>query len=151
VKPEAPQTLSYSRARFTTELPLNLRYTPEHFWIAQHGPASWRIGLTKFGSRLLGELVDYGFELPTGAPVKCGEKLGWIEGFKALSDLFCLARGEFLGPNVALEDHLTLINQDPYGAGWLYAVNGQLDPCCVDALAYAKLLDQTIDRLIQEA
>jgi len=147
---ERPATLLYKRARFSTQLPTAYLYSPGHFWIARPEDRVCRIGLTKFGSRMLGEMVDYGFDAGPGTQVTAGQVIGWIEGFKALSELFCVASGEFQGPNPGLEADITLVNKDPYGAGWLYAIRGQPDPACIDADAYARLLDQTIDKLLKK-
>lgn len=149
---QADQTdmLFYKRARFVTQLPRRYRYTPSHFWIGLHEDGLWRVGLTKFASRMLGETVDYGFETALDSPVAPGQVIGWIEGFKALSDLFCVAEGRFAGANPALETQASLVNEDPYGAGWLYAVRGQPDPAALDVDGYARVLDQTIDRILNE-
>jgi glycine cleavage system H protein len=146
-----PDALQYRRARFATSLPADYFYAPSHFWISQREEGPWRVGLTKFGSRLLGEMVDYGFEIEVGAQVSSGQLLGWVEGFKALSDVLCIAEGCFAGVNPALETNITLINQDPHGAGWLYAVRGRPDATCVNVQGYAKVLDETIDRLVRKA
>ena len=146
---DSSHTITYRRARFTTQLPVEYFYTPRHFWIARHNEQTWRIGLTKFGSRLLGEMVDYGFEVGKGAQISPGQIIGWVEGFKAISEIVSLSGGTFVGANVLLEQNLTLINQDPYGEGWIYAAQGQPDPACVDAQAYSRMLDEAIDKLIQ--
>jgi glycine cleavage system H protein len=142
--------LPYKRARFATQLPMAHLYSPGHHWIGQTDEQTWRVGLTKFGSRMLGEMVDYGFEAGLGTAVTPGQVIGWIEGFKALSELVCVVAGEFVGPNPALEQNIILINRDPYGDGWLYAVRGNPDPTCMDVHAYAQLLDRTIDQLLQK-
>ena len=142
--------LSYQRARFATKLPVGLLYSPSHYWIARQEQSLWRIGLTKFASRILGEMVDYGFDLKPGAGVTSGQVLGWIEGFKARSDVVCIAEGKFAGVNPQLEESITLINQDPYDTGWLYAVRGQPDVACIDVQGYMRILDETIDRLSKE-
>lgn len=147
---ESSKCLAYQRARFVTQLPLDYLYSPSHFWIGRQPDGLWRVGFTKFATRMLGELVDYGFDTPFEAAVAPGQVLGWVEGFKAVSDLFCIAEGRFLGANPALEDNLALIHHDPFGAGWLYAVRGSPDPRCVKADAYAQLLDATIDRIRAE-
>ncbi len=147
---ELPACLDYRRARFATQLPLAYLYSPGHFWIAHHQAGIWRVGLTKFASRMLGEMVDYGFEPAPGAKVLPGQAIGWIEGFKALSELFCIGSGEFAGPNPALEQNITQVNQDPYGAGWLYAIKGAPDTTCMDVQHYARLLDRTIDELVRK-
>ena len=144
-----PKTLHYKRSRFVTQLPLDYLYGPSHSWIARQGDGAWRVGLTKFATRMLGEMVDHGFELEVGAPVAPGQIIGWVEGFKAISDVYCIADGRFLGANPGLKEKLTPINKDPYGAGWLYAVSGQPDPRCVDVHAYRNLLDKTIDKILE--
>jgi glycine cleavage system H protein len=106
------------------------------------------VGLTKFATRMLGEMVDHGFEVEAGAAVQCGQIIGWVEGFKAISDLFCVVEGEFLGSNSALKERISLISKDPYQKGWLYEVKGQPDVKCLDVHAYRDLLDKTIDRIL---
>jgi glycine cleavage system H protein len=110
-----------------------------------------RVGLTKFGTRLLGETVEHGFSVELNAPVAPAQVIGWVEGFKAISDVVSLARGMFAGPNPALADDITLLNQDPYGKGWIYEVLGEPDVRCLTAKAYAAHLDQSIDRLRNES
>ena len=142
-----PPPLLYKRMRFVAHLPSHFLYTPSHFWLEAEGENRWRIGLTKFASRMLGEMVDYGFDAALEAPVNSGQVIGWIEGFKAVSDLFCVAEGRFAGGNPALQDNITLVNKDPHGSGWLYAVVGKPWNQAVDVRGYAAILDQTIDRL----
>lgn len=144
-----PPTLHYKRARFATHLPGDYLYSPSHFWIAPQEPGLWRVGFTKFAVRMLGEMVDHGFEVEPGAPVAPGQVIGWIEGFKAISDVFCIAEGEFAGGNPLLKEQITAINKDPYGAGWLYRVKGQPDARCVDVHGYREILDRTIDKILE--
>jgi glycine cleavage system H protein len=145
-----PLMLSYKRARFATQLPLEFRYSPSHFWMAQQADGLWRVGMTKFATRMFGEMVDFGFEMASGAAVAPGQVVGWIEGFKAVSDLYCIGRGKFAGANPALEGDITSINRDPYGAGWIYRIEGEPGADCVDAAGYARILDSTIDALLQK-
>ena len=142
------KTLHYKRSRFVTQLPVDYLYNPSHAWIAPAGEGQWRAGLTKFATRMLGEMVDHGFEVESGAPVDCGQIIGWIEGFKAISDLFCIARGEFAGSNPVLREKIQQVTQAPYTTGWLYQVKGQPDSRCLDVQAYCDLLDKTIDRIL---
>jgi glycine cleavage system H protein len=143
-----PKTLHYKRSQFSTHLPVEYLYSPSHAWLAQQEQGVCRIGLTKFATRMLGEMVDHGFEIEPGVPVQCGQIVGWVEGFKAISDLYCIASGEFAGGNAALKQKITLISKDPYGTGWLYAVKGEPDAKCMDVHAYRDLLDKTIDRIL---
>lgn len=144
---QSPTALAYQRARFNTRLPLDYLYTASHFWIGPAPETQWRVGLTAFGSRLLGEVVDYGFETAADAQVRSGQIVGWIEGFKALCEIPSLADGSFAGANPRLEQTVTAVNQDPCGSGWLYAVRGAPAGSLLTVRDYAKTLDQLIDRL----
>jgi glycine cleavage system H protein len=146
----APKTLPYKRSHFATQLPVYYLYSPSHAWAASAGGGRWRVGLTRFATRMLGEMVDHGFELEAGASVQCGQIIGWVEGFKAISDLFCVVEGDFLGSNAALKERISLLSKDPYQKGWLYEVNGQPDAKCLDVHAYRDLLDKTIDRILAQ-
>ena len=148
--PSPAKTLNYKRSHFATQLPLDYLYTPSHAWIAAQGGGTWRIGLTKFATRMLGEIVDFGFETEPGAQVQPGKIVGWVEGFKAISDLFCIASGQFCGANPELRGNVKAIGKDPYGAGWLYLVEGTPDPNCVNVETYKGILDKTIDRLLEK-
>lgn len=144
------QWLAYKRSRFSTRLPVNYLYSPSHAWAARQPDGRWRVGLTKFATRMLGDMVDHGFELEPNAEVKLGQILGWVEGFKAISDLYSIVRGEFLGGNPALRNQVTLLGKDPYRAGWMYEVRGETDAQCLEVHDYAALLDTTIDRILQK-
>ena len=142
-----PRTLRYKRSHFVTELPVDSLYSPAHAWIVPGKKKRQRIGLTKFATRMLGEMVDCGFEVGPGAAVQPGQIIGWLEGFKAISDLYCIAEGKFAGANPSLKEDIILINRDPHGAGWIYEVDGIPGPECMDVYAYRDLLNQIIDRL----
>ena len=145
-----PKTLHYKRSHFATQLPVDYLYSPSHAWAAALGDGRWRVGLTKFATRMLGEMVDHGFEIEAGAKVECGQIIGWVEGFKAISDLFCVAGGEFAGGNPRLKENIAVITREPFGAGWLYEVKGQPDAKCLDVHTYRDLLDKTIDRILAQ-
>ena len=141
-------TILYKRATFVTRLPVGHLYAPSHCWLARAATGCWRVGFTKFALRMLGELVDVQWDKPTGAPVKPGEIVGSIEGFKALSDIYCVGRGTFAGGNPALRSGLEGIARDPYGEGWLYEFDGEPDERCLPVEGYQELLDLTIDRIL---
>ena len=69
---------------------MNYLYSPTHAWAEEIEPKRWRVGITKFATRMLGEMVDLGFELNQGDPIKHGQIIGWLEGFKAISDLYAV-------------------------------------------------------------
>jgi glycine cleavage system H protein len=144
-------TVYYKRSRFSSRLPTDRLYTPSHCWISQVEPGVWRVGFTKFATRMLGDLVEHGFAVKPGEAVTVGQAIGWLEGFKALTDLYCVVEGEFLGNNPALEQDVTLTDTDPYGQGWLYSVRGTPDPNSLDVQGYTQLLDLTIDKMREKA
>ena len=139
----------YRRLLFRTRLLGDRLYTPSHFWVQQQADGLWRVGLTKFASRMLGDVVEIGFGRKAGEPVEIGEAIGWFEGFKAMSDLYSVAGGVFCGANPLFADNIAVIDDDRYQRGWLYEVNGNVDPAVMDMHAYAALLDETIDRMRQ--
>jgi glycine cleavage system H protein len=122
-------------------------YTASHFWLQEDETHVWRVGLTKFAARMLGDVVDIGFDVAAGASITLGDTLGWFEGFKARSDLYSVATGVFEGVNADLDADIDVIDRDRYGRGWLYRVQGAPDPDACDAAGYARLLDETIDRM----
>lgn len=137
----------YRRARFSTRLPADRLYTPSHFWVQEHAPGLWRIGLTKFAARMLGDVVDIGFDTSVGTTVALGDAVGWFEGFKARSDLYAVVAGTFIAANPDLDEDVDIVDRDRYGRGWLYEVRGVPDSEARDAAGYAAILDATIDRM----
>jgi glycine cleavage system H protein len=142
-------TVYYKKARFLTHLPEGRLYTRSHFWLFEMSSAVWRVGMTKFASRMLGDVVEFGFSVQSGASVEIGQNMGWIEGFKAVSDIYCVAGGEFLTANPALDSDITLLDSKPYGEGWLYEVRGAPDAQVVDVAGYVAILDATIGKMIE--
>jgi glycine cleavage system H protein len=98
---------------------------------------------------MLGDMVEFEFQVPAGTMIEAGQVIGWTEGFKALSDIYSAASGEFLGANPRIGDAITLIDHDPYGEGWLYHVRGNPDPGNVDVQGYIAVLDATIDTMLR--
>lgn len=139
--------ISYKRSRFSTRLPVDRLYTPAHFWVKEEETGVWKVGFTKFATRMLGDFVELGFQLQPGGRMEVGQTIGWVEGFKALTDLYSVFAGEFLGGNSSLDKDITLADHDPYGAGWLYRVRGMPEPNSVDVRGYIELLNLTIDKM----
>ena len=146
--PPASRFLRYKRSRFTTRLPLGYRYTRSHYWLDRDDSGCWRIGLTTFATRMLGDLVECTFAVGPGDPVEVGQPIGSIEGFKALSDIYAVAAGRFVGANDALDTDITLVESAPYGAGWIYVVDGTADPENLEVDGYVHVLDATVDRML---
>ena len=141
------EELYYRKLVFRTRLLADRKYTPSHFWVQQQAEGQWRVGLTKFASRMLGDVVEIGFDRQPGESVALGQEIGWFEGFKARSDLYSVVAGRFEGSNPLLIDRIAVIDDDRYRRGWLYEVRGEPDAQVMDMHAYAVLLDDTIDRM----
>jgi glycine cleavage system H protein len=142
--------LRYRRNHFSARLPAHLRYTLSHFWLEEREAGCWRVGLTPFATRMLGEIVEFDLEVAEGREVAIGEVLGWIEGFKAVSDLYSAAAGEFRGANAQARADTERVCADPYCEGWLYMVKGIPDPQAVDVQGYSGHLDRTIDKMLEQ-
>ena len=148
MQPSRTCSISYRRSRFSTRLPTDRRYTPSHYWLLEVEPGLWRVGFTRFATRMLGDLVEHGFEVKPAAAIGLGETVGWIEAFKAITDVYAVGEGAFAGGNPGLETEPASFDKDPYGAGWLYEFRGTPDPNTVDADGYTKLLDAAIDKIL---
>jgi glycine cleavage system H protein len=144
------ETSFYKRSNFVTHLPVDFLYSPSHFWLQKLDATRWRVGFTKFATRMLGEIVEVRFEKQDGASLRSGEIVGSIEGFKAISDIYSCADGAFAGGNPALQSHIELVGKHPYDAGWLYEFTGTPDSKCVELAEYRGLLDSTIDRILEK-
>jgi len=100
--------------------PDNLRYTKEHEWVSMK-EATGTIGVTHFAQKELGDVVFV--ELPeVGRTLKAGEEFGTIESVKAVSEVYAPVTGEVIEINSALVDHPEMINEDPYGRGWILKI-----------------------------
>lgn len=145
--------LRFKHARFSARFPRDYRYSRSHYWMAPSpGDAGedagvWRVGFTKFATRMLGELVEANFPLPHGALVEPGQEIGAVEGFKAASSVFSVMHGAFHGLNPALAADACIVKSDPYDIGWLYAVRGRPEDEAIDAEAYLAFLRDTIERM----
>jgi glycine cleavage system H protein len=149
----APLTfLRFKHARFSARFPASYRYSRSHYWMApvEGSPGLWRVGFTKFATRMLGELVDFTFQKKMGDPVASGEVVGWVEGFKAASDVFCVMDGKFGEPNPALSADACLVREDPYQVGWLYSAEGEPEADSLDAQGYLAVLEEIISRMAAE-
>lgn len=100
--------------------PADLRYTKEHEWVRLEGDVA-TIGITDFAQGELGDIVFV--EVDTVGETLAGHAVfGTVEAVKTVSDLFMPCSGEVLEFNDAIEDNPALVNEDPYGAGWIIRV-----------------------------
>src|SRR5688500_12693377 len=108
-----------------SDVPAELRYTKEHEW-ARHDDDRITIGITDYAQDQLGDVVFVG--LPdAGAAVEAGKPLGEVESTKSVSDVYSPISGTVVAKNAEVEANPELVNTDPYGAGWLVAVEGGAD------------------------
>src|SRR5688572_7421192 len=108
---DAPDGVYYKRSRFATRLPSDRLYTASHFWLIEAEPGLWRVGLTKFAARMLGDVVDLGFEVQSGDRIELGQTIGWLEGFKARTDLYTVVTGRFEASNPLLEADIDAVDR----------------------------------------
>lgn len=101
-------------------IPADLRYTPEHEWVRIDGDVA-TVGITDYAQGELGDIVFV--ELPAANAATAQMKsFGTIEAVKTVSELFAPLSGTIIEVNAKLNDHAELINQDPYGEGWLIKI-----------------------------
>jgi glycine cleavage system H protein len=101
-------------------VPKELRYSQDHEWVRAEGGRG-RVGITDFAQDQLGDVVFV--ELPdVGRTVAAGETLGVVESVKSVSDVFSPVSGTVAAVNKRLTDHPELVNQDPYGEGWMVEI-----------------------------
>ena len=100
--------------------PDNIKYTREHEWIRLAGETAY-VGISDFAQEELGEIV-YVDITSQGESLRQGAPFGTIEAVKTVSDLFMPVGGTVEEVNPALEDQPELVNQDPYGEGWLIKI-----------------------------
>ncbi|MBU2694316.1 MULTISPECIES: glycine cleavage system protein GcvH [Pimelobacter] len=119
--------------------PTNLQYTAEHEWVALDGDLA-KVGVTAYAADALGDVVYV--DLPqVGASVTAGESCGELESTKSVSDLYAPVTGEVVEVNDAVDADPSLVNSDPFGAGWLFVVKVTAPGELIDAAAYEALLD----------
>jgi len=97
--------------------PANLRYTKDHEWIRTEGDTAI-IGITDFAQKELGDIVYVEVEL-VGKELEAGAIFGTVEAVKTVSDLFLPVSGTITELNPALSKAPELVNNDPYGEGWM--------------------------------
>ena len=123
--------------------PTNVKYTSEHEWIRVEGDIAY-VGITDSAQDQLGDIVFVDIQTE-GETLAAGDVFGTIEVVKTISDLFIPVAGEVLEQNEALADQPELVNQDPYGEGWLIKVRPAADAdfdALLDAEAYKALINE---------
>lgn len=122
-------------------LPENFSYSEDHEWIDATADAAAgttvKVGITSVATDRLGDVVFA--ELPeVGDTVTAGETCGEVESTKSVSDLFCPVTGTVTAVNEAVHDNYEVINNDPFGEGWLFQVEVTETGPLMTAEEYAK-------------
>jgi glycine cleavage system H protein len=123
-------------------VPDQLRYSSDHEWVSRDG-GRVRIGITDYAQDALGDVVFV--QLPSvGDTFAAGDAIGEVESTKSVSDVYAPVSGAVVAVNDALVDSPQLLNEDPYGEGWICELElsdpSQLDGM-LDAAAYGGLIE----------
>jgi len=125
-----------------SNVPANLRFLKSHEWARLEEDGTVTVGISDHAQHALGDLVFV--EVPErGRSVSAGETFAVVESVKAASDVYCPVGGEVIEGNASLADTPEVINEDPYGRGWIARIRpgnaSELDKL-LDARAYEQLL-----------
>lgn len=127
-----------------SNIPSDLKYLDSHEWVRVEGDGTVTIGISDHAQSALGDLVFV--EVPDiGRKVKAGDAFAVVESVKAASDVYSPLSGEVVAANAELGNAPELINQDPYGAGWLVKLR------LSDATEVTKLLDASAYQKVVDA
>jgi glycine cleavage system H protein len=103
----------------SNNIPTDLKYTKSHEWVRKSQNGALEVGITDHAQSALGDLVFV--EVPdVGRTLKAGEACAVVESVKAASDVYSPLGGKVIAHNDALSGKPELLNEDPYGAGWLF-------------------------------
>jgi len=104
-----------------TDFPADLKYTKDHEW-AKATSGEIQVGITKFAVEQLGDITLVNFDVKEGDTIAEGKAFGTIESVKSVSDLFAPIAGKIVRLNKELEGKPELVNEDPYGKGWMIVI-----------------------------
>ncbi len=126
-----------------SDVPGDLKYTKSHEWVREEEDGSVVVGITDHAQSALGDLVFV--EVPeSGAEVSAGDACAVVESVKAASDVYSPLSGEVTEANDALADSPELVNQDPYGDGWIMRIQPS-SPSELDDLLDAEAYEATLE------
>lgn len=127
-----------------SNVPAELRYTKSHEWVSKEDDGTVTIGISDHAQAALGDLVFV--ETPeAGTSVNAGEAVAVVESVKAASDVYAPITGEVIEGNDGLADAPELVNEDPYGEGWIMKMKPEKMEdveALLDAEAYAKVVEE---------
>ena len=126
------------------EFPEDLRYTKEHEWVRDDGAGHLRVGITDYAQDALGDVVYV--DVPeVGTSVIANQPFSEVESTKSVSDVYAPVSGTVIERNPLLEERPELVNEQPYGDGWIVVLEAS-DPAALasllDASAYREFVNQ---------
>ena len=125
------------------DYPDDLKYTEQHEWARADGNRVW-VGITYFAQDALGDVVYV--DIPeVGTEVRAGEPFGEVESTKSVSDIYAPVSGTVTARNDALVDAPELVNHDPYGEGWMIAIESS-DPSELNRLLSASAYREVAEK-----
>ena len=122
--------------------PSELKYTKDHEWIKLVDGNTALIGITDYAQRELGDIVFVDINT-VGKALKAEEVFGTVEAVKTVSDLFLPVDSKIIEVNAALSSNPELVNEDPYGEGWMVKIEVS-DPASLDGLLSAEAYEQMV-------
>jgi glycine cleavage system H protein len=124
--------------------PSDVKYTKSHEFIKCLNDGTALVGITSYAQDALGDVVFV--NLPeVGTKLNAGEEFGTVESVKTVSEVFIPSSGEVIEVNSELEAKPELVNEDPFGKGWMIRIKLTGDNCCsdlLDAACYEKLVKE---------
>ncbi|MEI8255681.1 MAG: glycine cleavage system protein GcvH, partial [Deltaproteobacteria bacterium] len=122
------------------QFPVDVKYTKDHEWARKEG-AHIRIGISQHAIDQLGDITLVNFEAKVGATLEAGKAIGTVESVKAVSDVYAPIAGKVVEVNTALNDKPEILNEDPYGKGWMVLIESTgPEPELMDSTAYASFV-----------
>tara|TARA_B100001113_G_C21015591_1_gene581217 strand:- start:640 stop:1017 length:378 start_codon:yes stop_codon:yes gene_type:complete len=124
-----------------SEIPENLSYTEDHEWVGQNDGGGVKVGITDYAQDSLSDVVFV--ELPNvGDEYQKGDVMAVAESVKAASDIYAPISGKILAINEKLEESPELVNESPYGSGWMVLMEPSEDmSSLIDSESYKNSLD----------
>ena len=124
-----------------SEIPENLSYTEDHEWVGPNEGDGVKVGITDYAQDSLSDVVFV--ELPSvGDTYQRGEVMAVAESVKAASDIYAPIAGKIIAVNDKLEESPELVNESPYGSGWMVVIEPSEDmSALIDAESYKNSLD----------
>ena len=123
-------------------IPENLKYTSDHEWVMIENERA-KVGITDYAQDALGDVVFV--DIPeVGKRVTVGETVTEVESTKSVSDIYAPLEGEIIEINQDLDDSPELLNEDPYGEGWIFILELN-DAASIDNLLSAKEYRELVD------